>query len=61
MSTITLHTGCAGDSFTIQVDWFDHNNVSQKDSVEIRIKRQDKPRTLQVLVNDMIVAQKESD
>lgn len=61
MSEITLHTGCTGSSFLIHIDWFDHNNVKHKDSVELRIKNQDKPRILQVLVNDMIVAQKESD
>lgn len=60
-SEITLHTGCAGSSFTIHVDWFDHNNIRRTDHVQIRIADRDKPRTLQVLINGMIVAQRESE
>ena len=60
MNTLTLHTGCAGDSFDIQVEWFDHNNIRHSDHVAIRIAQRDKPRTLQVVVNGMIVASKET-
>ncbi len=43
----------------MHVDWFNHNNVHHTDHVEVRIADKDKPRTLQVLINGMIVAQRE--
>ena len=51
MSTITLHTGCAGDTTTLNVEWYDHNNVRHRTEIAIAILAQDKPRTLVVTVN----------
>ena len=53
---ITLNTGCAGDSHKCNIDWFDENNVRRKTIVEVNIQPQDKPRTLEIIVNGVIVA-----
>ena len=53
---VTSHTGCAGDSHKCNVDWFDENNVRQNTTAEVNIQKQDKPRTLEVLMNGVIVA-----
>ena len=55
MSELTLHTGCAGSAQIINIDWFDHNNIPQKTQMEIRIRQQDKPRTLEILLNGVVV------
>lgn len=56
MSELTLHTGCAGSETTINVDWFDHNNASQKTTVVVRMQKQDKPRVLEILINGVRLA-----
>lgn len=53
---ITVHTGCQGEYNTIHVDWFDHNNITQKTDVELIILTQDKPRTLAIRINGVVVA-----
>lgn len=53
---ITLNTGCAGEVYRCNVEWFDENNVRRKTIVEVNIQPQDKPRTLEVVVNGVIVA-----
>jgi hypothetical protein len=53
---ITVHTGTQGDRSIIHVDWFDHNNVRQNTDVELIMLLRDKPRTLAVEVNGVIVA-----
>jgi hypothetical protein len=53
---ITLHTGCAGESHKCNVDWFDESSRPQKTVVEVNIQKQDKPRTLEVVVNGVVVA-----
>jgi hypothetical protein len=52
---ISLHTGCAGEQHTISVDWFDENNISKTTVVEINIQPQDKPRTLEVVVDGRVL------
>ena len=53
---ITIHTGLAGDYNTINIDWFDENNVEQKSILEINVLPHDEPRTLVVIVNGVILA-----
>lgn len=55
MSEITIHTGSQGTYNTIHIDWFDHNNVKQKTTIEVNVMPQDKPRTLEVLINNIRV------
>jgi hypothetical protein len=55
MDEMTLHTGCAGDTQKINIDWFDHNNVPQKTELVICIRQVDKPRTLEIKLNGVIV------
>ena len=56
MSELTVHTGGQGDATTIHVDWFDHNNVRQRTDLVIAIQCQDKPRTLEVKINGVVLA-----
>lgn len=56
MTEVTIHTGCQGDTHQCTFSWFDHNNVPQKTVVEVNIQAQDKPRTLEVIVNGVVVA-----
>ena len=56
MSELTIHTGCQGDSTRLNVDWFDENNVRLKTIVQVNIQSQDKPRTLEIVVNGVVVA-----
>jgi hypothetical protein len=56
MSELTIHTGGVDSLTTIHVAWFNHNNVRQMTDVEIRIQPQDKPRTLEVRVNGVVLA-----
>jgi len=56
MSELTLHTGGQGDWDTIHITWFDENNVSQKTRLDIRILNHDKPRTLELRLNEVVVA-----
>ena len=46
MSTWTLHTGGTGETETIAIEWYDHNNVPQSTEVQIVMSPQDKPRQL---------------
>lgn len=56
MSELTIHTGSTGDYHHLHIDWFDENNVRQDTELELHILTQDKPRTLQIRVNGVIVA-----
>ncbi len=53
---LTIHTGFAGDETVVHVDWFDHDNVPHKDRVLIAVRRQDKPRMIDVRINEVLVA-----
>ena len=55
MSEITIHTGVQGDHIGINIDWFDENNVRQEERLAIMIKEQDKPRTLEITINGVLV------
>lgn len=57
MSEITIHTGSSGDTTVLHVSWFDENNVRQMTDVEIRIQDQDKPRTLELMLNGIKLAE----
>ncbi len=48
---ITIHTGCAGDKNTINIAWFDENNVRHATKIEANVLPLDKPRTLEIIVN----------
>jgi hypothetical protein len=50
---ITIHTGCQGEYNQINISWFDHNNVSQLTVINVNVLDQDKPRTLEILVNNL--------
>lgn len=39
---------------TIHIDWFDHNNIHLRDTIEIKTRR-DKPRTLGIHINGTLV------
>lgn len=56
MSEWTLHTGFMGSKDTINIDWYNENNVRQAARLDIVIQEQDKPRTLEIRLNDVIVA-----
>lgn len=56
MSEITIHTGCAGDRFTINIQWFDENNVQKLDKLVISVRDKDKPRLIDLIVNDVVFA-----
>ncbi len=53
---ITIHTGEQGTFNTIHVDWCDHNGVKQKTDIEVNVLPQDKPRTLEIVINGVRVA-----
>ncbi len=53
MSEITIHQG---DEFNlINLDWTDHNNIKQKDYLEIKMT-QTKPYTLLISINGVEIA-----
>jgi len=52
----TFHTGGQGQTDSIHIDWSDHNNVRQRTELQIVIRPQDKPRTLEIWVNGVVVA-----
>lgn len=56
MTELTLHTGSMGDWNTINIDWFNENNVLKQTRLDIIIQEQDKPRTLEIRVNSVTVA-----
>ena len=56
MTELTIHTGCMDAQTIIHVDWFDHNNIPQRTEIEIRIQPQDKPRTLELRLNGVVLA-----
>lgn len=60
MSELTIHTGPQGDWNTINVDWFDANNIKQKDRIDLVVLERDKPRTLSIRVNGVEVAKIEA-
>jgi hypothetical protein len=60
MTEITLHTGEPGSRLVVNLDWHDHNNIKHDDRLEIRVLRVDKPRTIQLILNNVIVATIES-
>jgi hypothetical protein len=51
MAEITIHTGSQGDCNRIHIDWFDHNNVRQETIIDVNVLPQDKPRTLEIVIN----------
>lgn len=53
---ITIHTGNQNDQNKINIDWFDHNGINQKTGIIVSILPQDKPRTLQITINGVIIA-----
>lgn len=53
---LTWKTGCTGSTFKLDVQWFDHNNISKLTQVVIAIREQDKPRELEVKVGGHVVA-----
>jgi hypothetical protein len=55
MDEFSWLTGCAGDSLKIYVQWFDDNNCRHETSVEMRVAFQDKPRKLEIRVNENLV------
>jgi len=56
VSEITIRAGGQYDETQINVDWNDHNNVSRRTTVLVSVLGQDKPRTLQITVNGVVVA-----
>jgi len=54
---ITIHTGFMGSQTLIHIDWFDHNNVKRDDKLELKIMDKDKPRTLEIILNDVKIGE----
>lgn len=61
MAEITLHTGEMGSCFTVNLDFHDHNNRRHEHRLDIKVLNKDKPRTLCPLLNNVKVAEIESD
>lgn len=57
---LTLHTGLAGESITIHIDWSDGNNRRLADTLEISVRSQDKPRIIDIYINNVKVAELDS-
>ena len=57
MSEITIHTGDMGDQNIIHISWFDEDNRPQSTELRVIIQNNDKPRTLEVRVNGVRVAE----
>jgi len=53
---ITIHTGFMGDINIIHVSWYNENGVRQATDIELNIQPQDKPRTLELKINGVIIA-----
>jgi hypothetical protein len=45
-----------GDCNTIYIEWTDHNNVRQNTAMEVNVLPDDKPRTLEIKVNGVVLA-----
>ena len=56
MTDLTWHTGLSGDDLNIKIDWFNENGVSQLSKITITVQKQDKPRQLEIKVNDVVIA-----
>jgi hypothetical protein len=56
MSILTLTTGFMGEWDTIFIDWSNENNVHRQEKIDIIIKEQDKPRVLEIRLNDVVIA-----
>jgi hypothetical protein len=52
---ISVHTGCQGAHNIININWFDENNVKVNDVLEIYVKDQDKPREIELIVNNVVI------
>ena len=52
MCDMVIRMGDTGDYATIIIDWTDHNNVSHSEKIAVIIWNTDKPRTLEIRVND---------
>lgn len=61
MSHLTLQTGFPGDRTSIDVHWHDHDHVAHVTRLEINVAKQDKPRTLQILLDGMVISGITSD
>lgn len=57
---LTLHTGLAGEGTTIHIDWFDENNMQFTDTLEISVRNQDKPRVIDIYINNVKIAELDS-
>jgi hypothetical protein len=60
MSKLTLHTGLMGEQDTINISWFDENNVPKANKLDIIVLNRDKPRTLVIAVDGVIVWRSDS-
>ncbi len=49
---LAIKTGCINDSTTINIEWFDHNNVRQTNTLEIHVLNRDKPRAIEILIDN---------
>lgn len=52
MSDVTISNGLAGESDTVWFNWFDHNGIDHENKVEFKMLSDDKPRTLQILIDN---------
>ena len=51
---ITLHTGCQIDAMRVNIDWHDENNIHRVVPIDIIIREQDKPRTMEILIDGVV-------
>ncbi len=61
MSAITLHTGCAGNSDTITIEWFDHNGVTYKTVLTIEVLGPDRDRSLCIKAEGQPILERKGD
>ena len=54
---LTIHTGTAGEETIINIDWFNENGVKRKDELRIEINEQDKPRTMEIVLNGVKIGE----
>jgi hypothetical protein len=57
VTELSVLTGGPGEVTTIRVHWFNENNVRREARVELRMNERDKPRTLEIWVNRVKVAE----
>ena len=54
---ITVNTGCQNEHNKININWINSNMAHRVDILEFNVKSQDKPRMLEIILNDVKIAE----